>query len=829
MNQHNYSKRQTRKLGFTILEVLIALTASLLLMLGLARAYKLLGDKVTERQSEMDLSSRLRDVVIRLRDELRSATCEMNPPAKYSAAEGYLVYHEGPFTDSTTILGGVSNPVPRDTIYFPDSRYGDIDDYLAFTSRAQDSSPFLGFIPQGVLDAVRFMNGRMSGAEQTAYNATVGTQLVPFYSDVAEIAYWVSPEWARNPDGTLVYESQVADGGGNFSRHPVFIDRNDDLLPDKLNLHRRVLLVRPDLNVTPAEMSIANSATVPTPTPATWNIPTVPFLVRTAGGLRVFPLSDVAATSPALFPGNNSLVAPGLWMDMTNAAPQFTAAPHWMTGVARIQQIMDLSLSRVTDSWSVPEVDPTIPATYGMPTAILKANSLADLTRPENRFAHVRIPHQVISGSPGSSMPQIALCPPHPYLIARESSPASLADTTNPLTQVATAPTTFPHQADAVVGSAPGGSPYVNRYGRFTMKTFLRPEFNLADRVTDTGAGGTSASLSVNRGGTDVIATDVVGFNVQIFDSTAPKFIWTGSQNGVPGGVGDDDGDTVIDNETELGWPGSDDEPVSPNSLRLDEVLINNGTRTATVWNQTPVSEFFVVERGDFVDLGYTRLAGGPMRGLFQFDESGGQINTPAARLEDFSSSFSGLNGSSPTVVLQPSGATRNSMFPISWEQSGRMIVRTIGDGRLSSYYQPVYDTWTDSYSTDSFDQEGLGVGSGTPFGYAIEVAGVTTGIGALNETRSTQANPSNTTPGNHSDPRNVVIRRWTSLDGSLGISGEFAGESAGSSQIVPQGSDTPIQITPPVPEKLRAIKISIRLNDFAAETIRQQTVIQEF
>lgn len=831
MNQSFLQTRRTIVGGFTILEVLIALTASLLLMLGLARAYKLLGDKVVERQSEMDLSSRLRDVAIRLRDELRRATCDMTPPARVEAAEGYLVYHEGPMSETTAILGSVPYPTPSSLTFFPDSRYGDTDDYLAFTSRSKPGAPFLGFIPKGVLDAKRFMSGQMTAVELTNYNATVGTTLVPFYSEVAEIAYWVSPEWVRNADGSLYYDDQVADGSGNFTYHPVYPDRNDDLLPDKLNLHRRALLVRPDLNVTRVEMDLASGVTVSTPTPATWNVPTVPFLIRDAGVLRVVPLSDVSGNSPALFSGGNTVASPGLWWNTANPSQQLTASPHWMTGMARLQQIMDLSLSRATDSWSVPETSAAVVGTYGMPTAIVQANSLADLTRPENRFGHVRIPHQVISGSPGSSMPVLALSPPHPYLIAREVSPAAMIDPTHPLAQGATAPTTFPHQADATVGSAPGGTPYLSRYGRFTMKTYLRPEFNLADRTSNFGAGGT-AIARVDRGGSDVVATDIVGFNVQIFDPSAPKYVWVGA-NVVPGNIGDDNLDTVIDNAVELGWPNTDDEAVGVNSPRVDEVLVDNGNRTPANWNANPILPFFRVDQGDFVDLGYTRLAGGPMRGLLQFDESGGGLAVASNRLDQLSSGFSGLNNSPPTVILNtgtPPG--RNSAFPVSWEQSGRMIIRSIGDGRLSSFYQPVYDTWTNGYRTDAYDQEGWGVGlvTGVPnFPYAVEVAGVTPGINIFNETRSSQFTSSNGSPANASQGRNVVIRRWTSLDGSFANTGQFADQDAGTDQAVSQVSATPIQITAPIPEPLRAIKIGIRLNDFKAETIRQQTVIQEF
>jgi hypothetical protein len=833
-----------RRRAFTILEVLIALTAALLLMLGLARAYKFLGDKITERQSELDLSSRLRDVALRLRDELLRATSEMNPPAKTSASEGYLVYHEGPFTDSTTILGSVPHPTPSDVTYFPDSRIGDIDDFLAFTSRAKEGAPFVGFIPRGVLYARRLADGQMTTAEIGSYTAASASELVPFYSDVAEIAYWLSPQWERtrtgNEAGALVYDTSNPDGGGNTSLYPIYRDRNGDLLPDRLRLHRRVLLVRPDLNMTPAEMNavnVANGSSGPTTTPETRHVPVIPFLVPDgSGNAQIVPLSRLDGLSDA-YTGNTPFV-PGLWLNSGDPSQQNTAAPHWLTGIARLQQIMDLSISRVTDRWTQPGTFP-----FGMPTALTKANSLAELSRPENRFAHVRIPQQVISGdTAGSSMPQIALCPPHPYLTARFSSPPNLPDPNDPL--LTDTPVTFPEQANHVVGNAPGDAPYLGQYGRFTMTTFLRPEFNLADRVSTVGAGNPPfATVSTNRGGTDVIADNLVAFDIQVFDPSAPRFVWSGD-DGQPGIAGvNDDGVGATDNLTELGWPQTDDEVVPVNSPRINEAYINNGNRTQADWFITPATEFRVVDQGDFVDLGYMRLAGGPMRGLVQFDESGTVIAQPPVnqasivqRHRDFASPFSGFDVTSNVGVTTGSIAnitTLNpgSLFPTSWEQSGRFIVSQPGGlSSLSSFYQPVYDTWTDSYSTDPYDQEGALYGAflnsngiaGSEFG--IEVGGVNS-VPFYTEQRVAQDNSSTVS----SAGRAVAIRRWTSADGGQANQGAFSDQNAGKGGIPANASDTPIRVTPPVPEPLRALKVSIRVFDVEASTIRQQTVIQEF
>ena len=848
----------SRKNGFTILEVLIALTAALLLMLGLTRTYKLLADKITERQSQLELSSKLRDVAIRLRDELERATCSMNPPASEAEDEGYLVYHEGPFSAATTALGSTQNPAPLDTDYFRDSRYGDIDDYLAFTARADADSPFVGFIPRGVLAVQQFASGQLNVNDLASYGHRQATELVPFYSRVAEIAYWAAPRYVRDSaDGTLVYGSATPS-----TIQPVAEDRNDDLIPDRLDLHRRVLLVRPDLNMTPAEMSTANAqygSSNFTVIAATSNVPTIPFLTRDDNGdVIVVPLSFGIAGNQSFFPsrsfnsptlGVNTIKAPGDWWNTADGNNLNYASPNWLTGVARVQQVMDLSISRVTDTWSTPAAGRSVPMNgtshFGMPSAVLQANTLGDLTRPENRFGFVRIPSPIINGLPGSSMPQLALCPPHRYLMSRFTTPPTPPTNVNVSDHVLGPPwpSTFPAQADDARLTLPTGDPdFENPFGKFTMTTFLRPEFSLADRITDRNAfdrGGTNAPVEiVNRGGSDVIATDVVGFDIRIFDPQAPKLAWEGRDR-VPGGIGDDDGDTLAPDDTrgpnsplietdELGLPGTDDEAIAIDSLRINEALLDNGTRVASgQYDFAPArrTRFGLIDRGDFVDLGYARNAGGAMRGLFQFD-----LGTTTVLRQDnllvFSSPFSGVQRRQMTPGIQT-----NIAFPDSWLNSGRFILRTgTGSPVISSFYQATYDTWTDGYATDQFDQEGLA--SVSPFSYTREPIGGSGAIaGSFTERRVPQDN-SATTPQTanllSSPVQTLPSVRWTSLPSSFTRTGSFSGESAGVIQTAPT-SPQPFEVTAPIPQPLKAIKITIRVDDFSAETIRQQTVIQEF
>ena len=152
MRRPNFDPARSRT-AFTILEVMVALTASLLMMLALTKAFKLSGDKITQSQSEMELSGTLRAVTFSPRDELGQLTPEAVIPQPRTASSGYFTYYEGPWADSTTTLINNVGPQPG---YLPTSRFGDLDDYMAFTAEAEPGAPFVGMIPRGVLEAHRY-------------------------------------------------------------------------------------------------------------------------------------------------------------------------------------------------------------------------------------------------------------------------------------------------------------------------------------------------------------------------------------------------------------------------------------------------------------------------------------------------------------------------------------------------------------------------------------------------------------------------------------------------------------------------------------------------
>jgi type II secretory pathway pseudopilin PulG len=114
--------------GMTLVEMLVATTMTLIIMGIVAQLFSVLGNTVNSSRSTMDVSSRLRSVANKLRQDLAGVTVPTLPPVAADADAGYLEIIEGAATD--TSLG--TNQI-----------IGDGDDALMFTTRAPQQ-PFVG-------------------------------------------------------------------------------------------------------------------------------------------------------------------------------------------------------------------------------------------------------------------------------------------------------------------------------------------------------------------------------------------------------------------------------------------------------------------------------------------------------------------------------------------------------------------------------------------------------------------------------------------------------------------------------------------------------------
>lgn len=340
----NQNGRPLRRRGFTLLEVMIATAVTLLMMLGLAQMFKVLGDSINRGRTGLELNNRLRSVMHRIRTDLDHVTAMPRPPLPVGAGQGYMKIYDGPMTDYTFADDRLRN------------RYGDLDDIFMATVKAKDTW-FTGKVPAFIVE------GRAPDITDLDNLRAELSNTVTIASEFAEVVMFVQPF------GT--------DADGN---------------PTSFRLHYRTLLIRPDLN-------------------------------DASTGRLLGQLSG---------PAFNSAVADALGI------PFFPAAVNNFDLIG-CNQICDLSVRKVG-------------------TNQVAANSLEDLAKPGNRFAHI-----VFQIAPNIlSMPVLALSPS-----------ASM----------------IPSFSPSLVGEG-----------------FLDPAFVLAG----------------DRQGEDILATDVLAFDIRCYDSSAP-------------------------------------------------------------------------------------------------------------------------------------------------------------------------------------------------------------------------------------------------------------------------------------------------------------------
>jgi len=141
------NSRWRRRGGFTLVELLVAMTVTLILIFALAQAFAIVGEVVSEGRAVIELTGNLRAMSNRLQKDLDGITVAVRPWAD----EGYFEYLEGIGTDLHPLpeLPSGALLLPKDTsnskipeVVVP-NMYGDIDDVLAFTADAHDA-PFRG-------------------------------------------------------------------------------------------------------------------------------------------------------------------------------------------------------------------------------------------------------------------------------------------------------------------------------------------------------------------------------------------------------------------------------------------------------------------------------------------------------------------------------------------------------------------------------------------------------------------------------------------------------------------------------------------------------------
>ncbi len=288
------------------------LAAAILLVVvaALGRGFALVGDVNRGRRVTVHTSSAGHDWWVALRSDLNRLTVSMDSSTSL-AGDGYFLFQEGPASDSAPNALGPNALSPNLS--------GDTDDVLAFTARAPGDSFYSGTVPWGVLEAAR---AQTLGAAYT----------LPDHYD---------------PRSPRIIQGQCAEV---------------ILFPHGRSLHRRVLLVRPDLNVTASRLSTAGVTQV--------GFESLPPDQPILGFMR----AD-AAVEPCGFPGR-SLDSAAIETDALDNSP------NRLAGMARVQQSIDLSLSRPSGNDLNFESAERLSPWY-------TANTLTMLRDPQNRFAQL--------------------------------------------------------------------------------------------------------------------------------------------------------------------------------------------------------------------------------------------------------------------------------------------------------------------------------------------------------------------------------------------------------------------------------------------------------
>lgn len=207
----NPKNRYRRRHGLTLVELMVASTLGLMLVIGVLEAFRQITDSVTKGRATVQISGQLRNITNVMRADFKGITVQAVPNTPAGAGMGYFEIIEGIDNDFVNTNFGLDNLT------------GDTDDVIMFTSRRLED-PFSGRIEGRLLDSTR--------------NFEI------INSSNAEVIYWLEPrntEFLRdgldnNNNGTT---DEALEGQLGVLQH--------NGMP-LATLRRRALLIRPDLN-----------------------------------------------------------------------------------------------------------------------------------------------------------------------------------------------------------------------------------------------------------------------------------------------------------------------------------------------------------------------------------------------------------------------------------------------------------------------------------------------------------------------------------------------------------------------------------------------------
>ncbi len=126
-------RSRRRRHGLTLVEMLVAMTVSLIMIYGMVEFFASLSNQVSDGRAVIEMAGQQRAAALRLQADLEGATAPPHPWLDPELGLGYLEIREGLGYDLQPIPGGVIT-APSSTVQ--DTAFGDLDDVICLTTRS---------------------------------------------------------------------------------------------------------------------------------------------------------------------------------------------------------------------------------------------------------------------------------------------------------------------------------------------------------------------------------------------------------------------------------------------------------------------------------------------------------------------------------------------------------------------------------------------------------------------------------------------------------------------------------------------------------------------
>ena len=156
----NHPNRFYKRRGLTLVELMVASTLGLMLVIGVVEAFKRITSAVSKGRASVELSGKLRTATNVMRDDFAGITANGDPIDSGLTATGYFEIIEGIDNDFNNLQIILTNKFDDDgdgitdefdEIQVVETLSGDTDDILMFTSRRL-SRPFSGKIGSSLIN-----------------------------------------------------------------------------------------------------------------------------------------------------------------------------------------------------------------------------------------------------------------------------------------------------------------------------------------------------------------------------------------------------------------------------------------------------------------------------------------------------------------------------------------------------------------------------------------------------------------------------------------------------------------------------------------------------